>query len=36
MVLVATSTLERKEWNKVNGYEDTVYSLKLIELEKVM
>ena len=27
----ATSTSEMKEWDKANGYEDTVYSLELIE-----
>ena len=27
----ATSSPEMKEWDKVNGYEDTVYSLELIE-----
>ena len=27
----ATSTPEMKEWDKANGYEDTVYSLELIE-----
>ena len=27
----AASTPEMKEWNKVNGYEDTVYSLELID-----
>ena len=27
----ATSTPEMKEWDKANGYEDTVFSLELIE-----
>ena len=27
----ATSTQEMKEWDKANGYEENVYSLKLIE-----
>ena len=27
----ATSSPEMKEWDKANGYEDTVYSLELVE-----
>ena len=27
----ATSSPEMKEWDKANGYKDTVYSLKLID-----